>query len=474
MAKNSEKTLVKHKAAITEAIEAIEKCRDSHSKTLEIGYNGYLNVFPEEIRQLTWLTSLSVVGTDIKVLPDWIGELEKLRVLDISSNQKIRNLPSSLTNLKHLKKLNLGNTGIKKLPSFLGNLHSLELLEIGVYNIKEVPQCILDLPKLNRIETRGYDISHLPSLVVKQHELNVKEFFRRIERCKKNKTKKLDLSYLYLSELPKEFSDLYWLQELDLTCNDLRQLPEWIGNFSELTVLNLSYNELTSLSDSIGNLLKLKKIWLDNNHLQTLPETFGNLKSLEILFLSEGNNNSELEGIYGQGSWFTSFPESFGNLSSLKTFSINNTKIKGLPESFGNLKSLRELFIHENIGKEFYFPGSMKNLKELRYVCIDGFDKVPDFIGELKELTDLDISHNVLYTLPDFIGNLKKLKTLNLHSTWIKELPEWVGNLKNLVELDISSNDIVVDPEISKRLPKLKKFYDCYNVFNAEKSKNKK
>jgi len=96
MVKKSEKSLIAQKAAMAEAIEKIEKCRDSHSKSLKIGYNGYLNVFPEEIRQLTWLTSLSVVCTGIRILPDWIGELENLRVLDISSNQKIRKLPSSL------------------------------------------------------------------------------------------------------------------------------------------------------------------------------------------------------------------------------------------------------------------------------------------------------------------------------------------------------------------------------------------
>jgi len=191
MARNSAETQVNQEAAMAEALKKIEKCRDSHSKTLKIGYNLYLTVFPDEIRQLAWLTSLSVVSTDIKVLPDWIGELANLRVLDISANQKIRELPLSLGNLRRLKKLILDNTGLKKLPSFVGNLLSLEILEISLYDIKEVPQCILDLPKLKRIETRGYDISHHPSLAVKQHELNVKEFFRRIELCKKKNRKNL-------------------------------------------------------------------------------------------------------------------------------------------------------------------------------------------------------------------------------------------------------------------------------------------
>jgi Leucine-rich repeat (LRR) protein len=74
-------------------------------QTLKIGHNLYLTVFPEEIRQLKWLKSLYIVCTEINKLPDWIEELEKLNVLDISSNQKIDKLPDSIVNLKHLKNL---------------------------------------------------------------------------------------------------------------------------------------------------------------------------------------------------------------------------------------------------------------------------------------------------------------------------------------------------------------------------------
>jgi Leucine-rich repeat (LRR) protein len=116
----------------------------------------------------------------------------------------------------------------------------------------------------------------------------------------------------------------------------------------------------------------------------------------------------------------------------------------------------------------------MKNLKALRKVSLSAFGKVPEFVGELKDLTELDISHNRLNALPDFIENMKKLRTLNLHSTWIRELPEWVGNLKNLVDLDISNNDIVVNPKnVIKKLHKLKEYDDCYNKFDSEDSNSK-
>ena len=350
MGKISEKTLSDQKEAISEMLEKIEKCRKSQSKTLKID----LTEFPEEIRQLTGITSL-------------------------------------------------------------------------------------------------------------YQGINIIESKHRIDCCKKQKSKKLDLSYLYLGELPNELPDLYWLEELDLTSNDLTQLPDWIGNYKKLTALNLNYNELTSLPDSIGNLLKLKEIYFDLNRLHTLPETFGNLKSLEVFILGEESH---------QNSCFTCLPESFGNLSSLKIFCVMDTRLASLPESFGNLNKLRKLNIQECITNDFHFPSTMKNLKALRELSLSGFDHVPDFTKELKELTMLDISHNRLYDLPDFIGNLTKLKILNLHSTWIKELPDWIGNFKNLESLDISSNEIEADPKIIvKKLPKLKKFFDSNNIFNTEDNK---
>jgi hypothetical protein len=97
---------------------------------------------------------------------------------------------------------------------------------------------------------------------------------------------------------------------------------------------------------------------------------------------------------------------------------------------------------------DFYFPPSMSNLKSLRKISLSVSDNVPAFIGTLKDLTHLDISHNKLGELPDFIGNLTELKELNLHSTWITKLPGWVKNLKNLKSLDLSSNETKIDLEI--------------------------
>jgi hypothetical protein len=43
MATNSGKKLIEQKKAMAETLKKIERCRKSHSKTLEIGYNKYIS-----------------------------------------------------------------------------------------------------------------------------------------------------------------------------------------------------------------------------------------------------------------------------------------------------------------------------------------------------------------------------------------------------------------------------------------------
>jgi len=116
MAKTHVETLVEQTKARAEALKKIHKCKVSRSKTLKIGDNRNLNTFPEEIRELTWLTSLSVTNTGITELPEWIGELKDLKTLNLSGNNKLKKLPVSIADLQQLKNLNLDNTVLKTLP----------------------------------------------------------------------------------------------------------------------------------------------------------------------------------------------------------------------------------------------------------------------------------------------------------------------------------------------------------------------
>lgn len=61
-------------------------------------------------------------------------------------------------------------------------------------------------------------------------------------------------------------------------------------------------------------------------------------------------------------------------------------------------------------------------------------------IGQLKNLTFLDLSDNMLTGLPAELGRLNKLETLDVSNNQLTGLPMELGNLTQLRLLDVSGN----------------------------------
>ncbi len=305
-------------------------------------------------------------------LPDSIGNLKALEILNLSRVSDLNVLPESISELESLKDLTIIDCSLAALPKNLGNLTSLEILYLVA-----------------------------PS----------KTFFNRPP----DSIKRLKL-------LPEYICELIHLKKLDLDNHDLLMLPENFGNLTSLETLFLNENNISSLPESFGNLSFLRKLFLKNNNLTNLPNIFGNLNSLKELDL-DGNNLIKL-------------PENFGNLSSLETLQIGNLKMKvtsvkidsdmskvfpgqgrfendvkvdlrpntllSLPESFGNLKSLKDLYLRGNQLETL--PDSFRKLKKLETLDIryNKFKKLPLSLGGLENLTKLQVDDN------PFEGETKK------------------------------------------------------------------
>ncbi|XP_068635810.1 plant intracellular Ras-group-related LRR protein 5-like [Aristolochia californica] len=146
------------------------------------------------------------------------------------------------------------------------------------------------------------------------------------------------------------------------------------------------------------------------------------------------------------------FPDNNGDkLSLIKVASVIETTVKTgadelnlqgklmdqiewLPQSLGKLSGITEL-----------------NLSENRLMAL------PSNISGLKCLTKLDIHSNQLINLPEAIGELSSLVDLDLHANLLKSLPTSIGNLTNIVHLDLSSNQLSVLPETIGNLTRLKR-----------------
>jgi len=84
---------------------------------------------PDWIGDIQSLKGLTIEYTNVKKLPDSIGNLFALKELILEQNDKLKSLPDSIGNLKNLARLSVRWSAIEKLPDTLANCSSLEYVD---------------------------------------------------------------------------------------------------------------------------------------------------------------------------------------------------------------------------------------------------------------------------------------------------------------------------------------------------------
>ena len=121
-----------------------------------------------------------------------------------------------------------------------------------------------------------------------------------------------------------------------------------------------------------------------------------------------------------------SLPDGIFDLSKMKygltCLFLNNNSLSVLPDLIGNLSNLRQLDLSDN-----------------------SLEILPQAITNLKYLQHLEINNNRLLTIPDYIGNLEELNFLFLKKNPITSAPSSILNLSRCsITLDYSQQIVTV------------------------------
>uniref|UniRef100_A0A8C7AY87 Leucine rich repeats and calponin homology domain containing 3 n=1 Tax=Neovison vison TaxID=452646 RepID=A0A8C7AY87_NEOVI len=179
---------------------------------------------------------------------------------------------------------------------------------------------------------------------------------------------------------------------LSLSGRKLREFPRGAANhdLTDTTRADLSRNRLSEIPIEACHFVSLENLNLYQNCIRYIPEAILNLQALTFLNISRNQ--------------LSTLPVHLCNLP-LKVLIASNNKLVSLPEE----------------------------------------------IGHLRHLTELDVSCNEIQTIPSQIGNLEALRDLNVRRNHLVRLPEELAELP-LIRLDFSCNKITAIPVCYRNL----------------------
>ncbi|XP_045694910.1 leucine-rich repeat and calponin homology domain-containing protein 1 isoform X2 [Phyllostomus hastatus] len=138
---------------------------------------------------------------------------------------------------------------------------------------------------------------------------------------------------------------------------------------------------------------------------------------------------------------------------SLEMLNLHHNCIRVIPEAIVNLQMLTYLNLSRN--QLSALPACLCALP-LRVLIASNnkLGSLPEEIGQLKQLMELDVSCNEITALPQQIGQLKSLRELNVRRNYLEVLPQELVDLP-LVKFDFSCNKVLGIPVCFREMKQL-------------------
>ncbi|XP_015190854.1 PREDICTED: leucine-rich repeat and calponin homology domain-containing protein 1 isoform X1 [Polistes dominula] len=201
--------------------------------------------------------------------------------------------------------------------------------------------------------------------------------------------------------------------ELKLSGRKLKDFPK-VGkpgavkyNLQDTVIADLSKNRFVELPEEVTEFPFLEKLHLYHNAIRIIPETVVMLQSLNYLDLSRNQ--------------LTSLPREICRLP-LQTLLVAHNRLASLPDELGRMSALAEL------------DAGCNEIATL-----------PPRIGDLARLRSLDLRSNLLVHLPIELTYLRLVK-LDISGNRISVLPNEMRKMKSLVDFKLSDNPLTSPP----------------------------
>jgi len=236
---------------------------------------------------------IQVLGAMSGMIPASFGNLTALQAIDFRYDQ-LTGLPHTIGNLTKLRSINLFNNAfIDTIPVEIGRLKALVFLELSYTGCRYLQDSI---GLLSQLVTLNFT-----------HDQTTDPYIYYAPGVRLS------------GQIPASFGNLSNLRVLNLSYNNLSgNIPAQIGSLHNLDTLWLGYNNLSgTIPASLGNCTNLTTLRLNKNNLSdTIPASFGSLYNLTDL---ECNDN-KLTG---------NIPNSLTQLKAIKYFYLQNNLLSG-------------------------------------------------------------------------------------------------------------------------------------------------
>ena len=124
--------------------------------------------FPQSFSNYVGLVKLEAIGVGLADLPEELGKLKSLKILDISKNN-LSWIPKSFIDLSSLEFCNFSQNSILMLPLDLETMPKLTHLLAAFNMIAELPENLHLLKSLQTLDVYENQISSVPKLLIKMN-----------------------------------------------------------------------------------------------------------------------------------------------------------------------------------------------------------------------------------------------------------------------------------------------------------------